>query len=67
VAVTGFAVASLPVILPIMVQQFVSIAVRADPSVFYILAPFRNPVHHMFSASGSAAAPPGVGELLPDP
>ncbi len=43
-----FGVAALPVLVPILGQQLQAPAGDAEPSIFYILAPFRNPVHHMF-------------------
>lgn len=39
---------ALPVLVPILVQQFQAPRGGTDPSIFYILAPFRNPNHHMF-------------------
>ena len=46
-AIVWFGLASMPVVIPIALQQFGFPAGTADPSVFYILAPFRNPGHYM--------------------
>lgn len=42
-----FVLFSLPAVGPILMQQFQSPSTPDDPSIFYILAPFRNPIHHM--------------------
>lgn len=45
-----FLLAASPVIAPILVQQLQATSIEAEPSVFYILGPFRNPIHHMISS-----------------
>ncbi|HEY5565121.1 MAG TPA: DUF6798 domain-containing protein, partial [Rhodothermia bacterium] len=49
-----FLLAAMPAILPVAIQQLDALAVDKD-LVFYILAPFRNPFHHMLSAFGQKA------------
>ena len=49
-----FLLAAMPAILPVAIQQFDALAVDGD-LVFYILAPFRNPFHHMLSSFGQKA------------
>jgi hypothetical protein len=45
-----FIISALPVLIPIALQQLNTVDGPVEPSIFYILAPFRNPVHHMLSS-----------------
>ena len=44
---TCFLLFALPAVVPITAQQLRARTLPAEPSVFYILGPFRNPFHHM--------------------
>lgn len=44
-----FLIAAMPAIIPVAIQQLDALSVDPD-LVFYILAPFRNPFHHMISS-----------------
>jgi len=48
-----FSLLALPAIIPIALQQLSSPAASAEPSIFYIVAPFRNPFHHMLFSFGA--------------
>ena len=46
-AIAWFTLAASPALVPIALQQLAGPAISSEESVFYILAPFRNPLHHM--------------------